>query len=277
MHKVSRQYNLGIGATDEISLRVSVATLVRVLFRHPANDEQMLALERKATLHESEVKIKSQPFGGAVRILDLNALHDLLGDFHFDSERSRAEQDFRIFIRPSDWSTVREFCIQHLSIVDDPILETDPTRELVEEFADALKINLKPEQYVYKPVATVVEDEAAPTENIHAKSILIVRVYRIFEATILDASLIETMLKNSEDISREDLCVLALDDFQNSGKGRANAILALPLQHITDHYLVTPPEELNVPILFDENRLDETVPAILEGIPIPKYQRLNNG
>jgi hypothetical protein len=90
-----------IGATDELSLRVSVATLVRVLFRNPNNDELMLALERRATLRQPEgegaVRIKSQPFGGAIRIFDLRAVRDVLGDFHFDSERSRAEQDFRIF------------------------------------------------------------------------------------------------------------------------------------------------------------------------------------
>jgi len=264
------KHNLGIGATDELSLRVSVATLVRVVFKHPSHGEWMLALERKATLRENKVEVKSQPFGGAVRILDLDAIHNLIGDFHFDSQRSRSEQDFRIFIRPSDWSTVREFCIQHLSHDDDPILETDPTRELVEEFADALEINLKPEQYIYKSVGTVVEDEATPTENIHAEGIPTVRVFRIFEAMISDSSLIHTIMENNASISHENLCALALN-----GKGRANATLALPLKQLTDHYLTMSLNERNVPILFEENRLDETVPAILEGIAIPKYQRLN--
>jgi hypothetical protein len=122
------KHNPGIGATDELSLRVSVATLVRVLFENSIDGKLMLALERKATLHKGEVEVKCQPFGGAIRILDLEAVHGLLGDFHFDSERSRAEQDFRIFIRPSAWSVVREFCIQHLSFVANPILETNPMR-----------------------------------------------------------------------------------------------------------------------------------------------------
>jgi hypothetical protein len=273
-HQRSRNFAPGIGATQELSLRVSVATLVRVVFKHPSNGEWILALERKATLDETEVEVKSQPFGGAIRILDLDAMHNLIGDFHFDSERSHAEQDFRIFIRPSSWAAVREFCIQHLSRVDDPILETDPARELVEEFHDALKTNLKPEQYISKPVATVVENEAAPTDNIHAQGIATVRVYSIFEATISDASLIETMLKNSEDISHEDLCELALKDAQNDGKGRANAVLTLPLKRITAVYLATPPKERNAPILFEENRLDETVPVVLDDLTVPKYQRM---
>jgi len=268
------KHKLGIGATRELSLRVSVATLVRVLFKNPNDGELMLALERKATLRETEsgraIEVKSQPFGGAIRILDLNRMRKQIGDFHFDSERSRSEQDFRLFIRPSDWSAIREFCIQHLNRVDDPVLETDPTRELTEEFADALKINLQPEQYIQKPVATVIENEAAPTDNIHAEGISTVRVFRIFEAVISDSSLIHTVMENNESISHEKLCALALN-----GKGRANAALALPLKQLTDHYVAISPKERNAPILFENHRLDETVPAILEGIPVPKYQGLN--
>ena len=272
------KHNPDIGATHKLSLRVSVATLVRVLFENPRDSDLMLALERKATLHETEagrfVEVKSQPFGGAIRIRDVGMLHHLIGDFHFDSERARVEQDFRIFIRPSEWETVRKFCIQHLSYDNDLILETDPERELVEEFAEALKINLKPDQYNYMSVGIVVEDIPSPTENIHAKGILTARVYRIFEATVSDASLIETMLKNSESISHVALCELALQDAQTGGMGRANAILALPLKQITSVYLATLPKERNAPILFEENRLDETVTAVLENIPVPKYRRL---
>jgi hypothetical protein len=238
----------------------------------------MLALERKATLRQTEyglnVDVKAQPFGGAIRILDFRALRELIGNVHFDSERSHSEQDFRIFIRPSAWEIVREFCIQHLSRVDDPILETDPGRELAEEFADALKISLKPGQYIRKPVATVVEDDPAPTENIHTNGVLTVRVYRIFEAYISDSSLARTMMMNSESLSHQDLCALALEDAQNGGKGRANAILALPMQAISAVYLAMSPNERNAPVLLGENRLDETVPAVLDGIAVTKYQRL---
>src|SRR5215510_2267329 len=220
-----------VGATAELSLRVSVATLVRVLFKNPNNDELMLALERKATLHETDngraIKVKSQPFGGAIRIMDLNALHNLIGDFHFDSERSRAEQDFRLLIRPSAWSALREFCLQHIRREDDPILETGPARELVEEFADALKFNLQREQYIRKPVATLVENEAAPTENIHADGWPTVRIYRIFEASITDPSLSQLIMKNSQSLSDQGLQKQAWEDFQNGGEGRVNAALAL--------------------------------------------------
>lgn len=268
------KYDPGIGATKELNLRVSVATLVRVLFKHPGDGEWMLALERKATLHGTQVDVKSQPFGGAIRILDVDAIHDLLGDFHFDSGHSRAEQDFRLFIRPSSWPMLREFCIQHLGLVDDPILEAEPARELIEEFADALEINLKPEQYVSKPVATLVEAEAAPTENIHAQGAPTARVYRVFEATILDAALIDAMLMNSASHSDQDLSELALNDARNGGRGRATAMLVLPLKRISAHYVTLSPDERNTPISFEQHRLCETIPAALAAIPVPKYQRL---
>jgi hypothetical protein len=268
------KFDPGIGATQELSLRVSVAILVRVVFEHPGSGERMLALERKATLYETNVEVKSQPFGGAIRILDLNAIHDLIGDFHFDSTNSRSEQDFRLFIRPSAWPVLQEFCIEHLSRVDDPVLETGPTRELVEEFVDAMAVDLKLNQYVLTPVATVIEDRPAPTDNFYARGIPTARIYRVFEASITDSALAHSVLKNSAGVSDQDLCKLAFDDFQHGGKGWANAVLTLPLNRITDHYSSLSPEERNGNIVFETHRLDETIPAVLEGIALPKYQRL---
>ena len=269
--------DIGIGATNDLSLRASVATLVRVLFKNPRDGELMLALERKATLlkHESvrSVRVIAQPFGGAIRLLDPKALRDLIGDFHFDSEESHSEQDFRLFIRPSDWEAVQGFCINHFRDLDEVVLESNPTRELTEEFADALQISLKPDQYTLKPLGIVVEDHPASTENIHARGYLTARVYRIFEARILDESLSYGMLTNSEIYSNQNLHERVLEDGRNGGKGRANAVLTLPLKVISDVYLAMPPEARNSPISFKDNHLDESVGAILEGVTVPKYRR----
>src|SRR5688572_6098439 len=205
----TKSFTSEIGATDELSLRVSVATLVRLLFEHPSDGKLMLALERKATLLESEngpvVDVKSQPFGGAIQILDPGALQRQIGDFHFDSEESRAEQDFRIFIRPSDWEAVRAFCLRHFNQPNDPVLEADPTRELAEEFEDTLGINLNRDQYIYQTVGMIIEDNPSTTVNIHARGYLTARIYRIFEAHILDPSLAFAMIENSESCSDQDL------------------------------------------------------------------------
>ena len=269
-------HELGIGATAELSLRVSVATLVRVLFNNPNDDELMLALEHKATLHGTEnapaVRVKAQPFGGALRILDLSTVRGVVGDFNFDSERSRAEQDFRIFIRPSAWPSLREFCLEHISLDGDIILETSPTRELVEEFAETLGIDLRLDEYIYKPVTNMVENRAASTDNIGARGTRTVRVYRIYEAFITDLFLTQLMVQKSEETSHQSLTESAIADAQSGGKGKANGVLALPWERLQGVYRAMLPAARNVPIVFEENRLDSTVAAILDEITVPRYE-----
>ena len=113
---------------NEMRLRVSVAALVRVIFEHPLDGKLMLALERKGTVFEEaglqRVYVSAQPFGGAITFRRLEPLRTLVGDFQFDSERSRSENDFRILIRPSDWNIVKQFCLRHL-VDDDSVLESN--------------------------------------------------------------------------------------------------------------------------------------------------------
>jgi hypothetical protein len=273
----SLRSEVGIGATDELSLRVSVAALVRVLFEHPKGDELMLALERKATLLEEDdqqlVDVKSQPFGGAIQISDLGALQKRIGNFHFDSPESHSYQDFRLFIKPSAWQAVLHFCLQCFSDPDDTVLESNPGRELAEEFAETLNISLKPDQYICKPVGSIIENEPSPTENVNARGYPTVRMYQIFEAHIVDESLAFAMLTNSQRDSDRALHELALQDYHNGGPGRANAVLTLPLSQITALYLATSPKARNTSISFQDHQLDETVAAVLEGVRVPKYQR----
>ncbi|MBW6467164.1 MAG: hypothetical protein K0B06_11720 [Brevefilum sp.] len=269
---------VGIGPTGALSLRLSVASLVRVLFANPRDGTAMLALERKATLVETAqepmVEVKAQPFGGAVRIVDMQALQALIGAFHFDSERSRSEGDFRLFIQPSSWPALRELCLERLGCEYDPVLESDPGRELTEEFFDALGIKLLPGQYESEPTGLVVEGQPQPTGNPRARGYPTARVYRVFEAWITDPPLAQVLLDNSEGVSDQALCERALRDAGSGGKGRANAAFALPLGSITSFYVGLSPNERNQPVNFEGHQLDETVAAVLAGIRVPKYQRL---
>ena len=268
----------GTGATDDLSLRVSVAALVRLLVKHAHEDRLLLALERRATLHTTPngdvVAIKSQPFGGALRIHELAPLQNLIGDFHFDSEQSHEERDFRLFIRPSAWGALRAFCVEHLTQPNDPVLESDPTRELAEEIEETLEIQLKRDQYILQAVGMLVEDEPSATENISARGYPTTRIYRIFEARILDSVLASAMLNNNENCSDQDLQELALQEFQKGGQGTANAVLTLPWNEITSLYLATPFEARNSPVWFHGHQLDETVAAVLEDVSVPKYRRV---
>jgi hypothetical protein len=270
--------SIGIGPTNELSLRVSVAALVRVLFENPEDGILMLALESRATLLENDggrfVHVKAQPFGGALRIYNLKTLQDLIGDFHFDCEQSRSEQDFRIFIRPSAWETIRQFCLQHFSQADNAVLELDPGRELAEEFTDVLKMDLKANQFTYQPVGIVVENSPSPAENLCASGFPTVRLYRIFESRLANPSLISAMLVNNISQSDENLRELALEDARKGGNGWANAVLTLPLRQVSAFYGSAAPQDRNQPLRFEGHLLDETVAAVLENIPVPKYQRV---
>jgi hypothetical protein len=263
--------------TESLSLRVSVATLVRVVFDHPHTDETLLALERKASVTvaagEPQVRVWAQPFGGGIQFRNLAPLQNLIGNFEFDSERSRSENDFRILIRPADWPALRQFCLEQFQTTQ-PVLDSDPARELEEEFADALNIQLKPDQYTQQPVAIVAENTPTPTGSHRALGINTVRLYRIFEARIVDPDLVLALLTNSEAQSDADLHAQALADFQRGGRGRANAVLAMPLKQVTDAYLALPPEARLQPLNFNNHLLDVTVTAVLANVSVPIYEVL---
>lgn len=264
------------GPTEELSLRVSIATLVRVVFPYPNEGKITLALERRATLLEQagerQVLVKCQPFGGAVRILDLVPLQRLIGKFHFDSEQSRNEQDFRLFIRPADWSIIKEFCLQQFQKDDDSILESGPCRELAEEFSETMGVDLVPEQFTSRPLETVIEDLPSPTENSGARGYQTVRMYRIFEARMLDPMLCRKMVQSSERCSDRDLHKRAREDAGKGGQGWANAVLTLPLEQVMEFYLSLSPKSRDTPVVFMNHLLDETVSTILEGVSAPKYR-----
>ncbi|MGZ9222203.1 MAG: hypothetical protein ACXW4Q_08850 [Anaerolineales bacterium] len=270
--------DIGVGATKDLSLRVSVAALVRVLFENPGDGELILALERKATILEDGggrfVDVKAQPFGGALQIRDPEKLQDRIGDYHFDSAQSRSAQDFRIFIQPSAWKSVQQFCLRHFRHGNDLVLESDPRRELVEEFADAMDISLNSDQLSYKSVGMVIEQAPSPTENVYARGSPTARIYRIFEARILDPSLADGMLRNSAQFSNQDLQKLAFENVQRGERGWVNTVLTLFRNQLKPFYLALSPETRNSPVSFHEHRLDETVAAILENVTVPKYQKL---
>ena len=267
---------IGIGPTSELNLRVSVATLARVTFAHPEDARPMLALEHKAFLDrngaEQQVRLQVQPFGGAIQILQVDRLLEVVDSFNFDSHRSRSESDFRIYIRPADWPAVQDYCLENFRQKVGSNLESDPDRELVEEFNDALGIDLMPDHYGVRVVNTVLENKPAATDNIHAAGRSTVRIYRVFEATILQDALAKRMLANSRSHSPDILHNMVLQDARNGGPGRANAIYVTPMGDIRDAYLALPPTSREQPLNFEDVILEGNVPVILQDVSIPKFR-----
>jgi hypothetical protein len=260
--------------TEDSSLRVSVATLNRVILGHPKDKNMMLALERKATVtNEGSVRVRAQPFGGGVRVLDPAHLERIVGQIQFDSERSEGEADFRILISPSKWGLVKQFSLRHLADQDDTKLESVPHRELVEEFAETLGVSLQPYQYTFRPTGFVIENQPVPTDNANVQGQPTVRLYRTFEVKIIDTALCQTMLSADQLHSDEELGRLALEDSRNGGRGRANSILILPLNLVLESYLALPPDIRHQKIVIENHSIDESVLAILTEVDVPEYER----
>jgi hypothetical protein len=256
-------------------LRVSVATYNRVIFQHPDDGTLMLALERQATVvSDGSVNVRAQPFGGGIHILNPTPLQKIIGKLQFDSEQSKHEQDFRILIPPSKWELIKEYCLRHMKDEEDIELETEPDRELTEEFFDTIKVKLSPGQYTVRPQGFVIENNPVRSENVHARGQLTVHLYRIYEIQVVDAMLCRIMLTISQLYSDQELGALALQDFENYGKGRFNTILALPLDKVMDSYLALASELRYKETTVDQHVLDESVLAILHGVDIPEYERL---
>jgi len=263
------QDQTGVGPTQELSLRVSVGVLARVVFDHPQNGQPMLALERKATLvrkgSSDRVLVRAQPFGGAVRLLVAGALSAVIGNWHFDSQRSRAEQDMRIFIQPTAWQALRQLCLGQLTQAEAGVFESAPDRELAEEFADALNLQLSPEQYTRRTLGIVEERAPVPTDNIHAAGYATARLYRIDEVAIIDRDLVLAVLANSRGVTNQDLTERVLKDARSGGRGRANAVLALPMETVRAQYRTMPGSMRYHPVAMDGNILDGNVQTLFTG------------
>jgi hypothetical protein len=267
---------IGVGPSAELRLRVSAAALVRVTFTHPENGREMLALERKATLlaEGGAVTVSAQPFGGGSRILQAERLRDEIGDFHFDSERSRSEKDFRILIRPEDWQAVKACCLRHFRADESDVIEAGAARELAEEFGAALKVEPAAADYRLKAVGMVCENLPTPTDNLHGAGLPTARIYRLFAAELTSAGLIERVLESSTGISDEQLERLAHEEARAGGKGRANAALVLDLERLTDFYQGLPGEQRSAAVKVDGHALSANVAALLSEVSVPRYERV---
>jgi hypothetical protein len=271
---------IGVGPTVALNLRVSVGALARVVADDPENGQTLLVLERAATLQEGQdrpaVVVTAKPFGGALRLRDVGPLQAAIGEFQFDSPRSRQEADFRILIREEDWPRVQAFCLSHLRREEDGALEASPERELVEEFHNSLKISVPPEQaWTLTPLDVVIEARPAPTDSPRAPGLSTVRIYNVYEVRLNSPEVIAAVLENSAAISDEHLGELALADRRRGGRGRANAVLTVPLEPLVAAYRATSVEARGSPVRIGGHLLTDNVPAILPEVETLKYSRLD--
>ena len=268
---------IGIGPDEELGLRISVAAIVGVYFSDPENGKTMLVLERTATLQmidgKPEVSVKVKPFGGGVRLLDPERLNILIGKFHYDSRKSSEEKDFRIRANPDSWVKIKEICKEHLIYPDKGLLDTGPERELGEEFEDSLKIKIGTDDYFLRKKGMVFEDLQVNTNNINAPGSPTVRVYYLFDARIKSQHIIKQILENSRKYSDNDLSKMALEDYNQGGKGRVNAVLSVEPDDLKNFYVSIPVDKRGGLLRYGEHQLEGNIPALFEDISSNKFKR----
>lgn len=265
-----------VGPTDALSLRVSVATLVRVVLGAAADGRTLVALERTATVRRGrrrgEVTVVAKPFGGGATLTDPAALREAIGDFRFDSDRSRREQDFRLQVRPEAWERVKRICLDHLRPGEQSILDPSPHRELAEELLDSLGLAIRPEHYRLTPLGMRVLDAPQPSTSVRAPGRPTVRVYYVFEARWLTPLAIRAMTESSRLTSDRDLAEAALRDAGEGGKGRANGVLVLALDQLRGAVLAAAPHHRGAEQTVAGHRLAGNVPIILDDVELPGYR-----
>ena len=107
-----------------------------------------------------------------------------------------------------------------------------------------------------------------------ARGVPTVRVYYIYEAWIKSAELInKIVLTDTKRYSDEHLREMAREDSKRGGRGKANAIVTLPLDDVMDRYTSIPLERRSEPVRVGQYQLDGNVPAVLRNIDHPGYQR----
>lgn len=267
---------IGVGPTETLSLRVSVATLSRVVFNHPQAGIPMLALEHKAHSTSSgdpaDIFLQAQPFGGGARLLPADNWRAKLGAFHFDSQRSRAESDFRIFIKPDKWETILQLVTEEAALANSELLDSDPARELAEEFDDTLGYNLAAEQYTVRRTGFAIEHEPVPTHSWRAPGQPTVRVYCLDQVTITDVGLIQEMLAASQRQTSKALLELARQRAETTGHGRANGMFIAPLEEIKQALLSIEPAARDRPLPFGDTTLSSNLVALLPEVGSMKYE-----
>lgn len=269
--------DIGVGATDELSLRVSAAALARVVFTHPQDGTRMLALEHKASVVPASqppmLTVRAQPFGGAVRLRRIEGFQAVAEDFRFDSQRSRDEQDLRVFVRPSRLAAVHDFCFSHAPGRAGSDLETDPSRELWEEFEDTVGVEVDPSMYTMSHEGIVLENVPSPTNNVRAPGKLTARIYWVYNVELTNAELCSALLASSRAWGVGALGQMAMEAYGKGNPGWANAALVLPLESVRDAYLAVAPNLRGRPMTFQGASLAGNVAAVLDGVDVPKYER----
>jgi hypothetical protein len=167
-------------------------------------------------------------------------------------------------INPDQWEKMKEICRDHLNFEEDGIINSSPVRELTEEFEDSLGVRITSDDYHLTSRKMLVEEKLTKTENVNAMGIPTKRTYYLFDAMLTDLRIIKMMIDNDALYSDLDLRNMANEDARRGGKGRANAVLTLSLDKLTELYRSSRKGSGESNIMYEGHQLDGNLPAILD-------------
>ena len=253
---------VGIGATDEFSLRVSTGVLAQLYYVDEQGNRQAV-LERKATCETDKnnagqwkAKLQAQPVGGASRLLKPQVLLSELNGFNYDSADSATGGDFRIQVRPEDWSKVKAFCLNSFTNLDIGNVEANVEREVCEELLDAFNVSYTEgdslstlqkilmdmlgakaitDVYQVENLGPQLQGEPQVTEKMGVSGSVTARVFNIQRVVLISPALIAQIRRNA-DIPNDQLASRAREKALKAGKGKATALAIIPEIVLADKF-----------------------------------------
>ncbi len=210
-------------------VRVSVGSLTLLTISDPLDQKEYFAFERRATGSSERGRktwsTKSVPFGGAIKIKDKSALVDLIGDFDFDSDESRENNDFRIIVDRRKWKKIKIFCERSISQNNKRVIDFDPFDEIKEEIWKPTKIEVTRKKLSTKRIGTFANDFPVPTENINTPGKQTYRFYCLYNTRVVDQQLAKKLLKHADLRMDKECGFTAIKSRRTKGDGRYNSIL----------------------------------------------------
>lgn len=245
---------IGIGKTDDLTLRVSAACLTLMILQRES--EEMALFERVIRLDDKGVlTTQLQPIGGATGIIDCYGLEAACGTYNFDSIAAAKESDLRIFIRPSQWALMRAFLESELIGVNTGVVESTPLREIREEVGELLGMYIDSSSFSTTRIGCHFQD--LPRESVRKDGAETVRVFAIDEVRLSNPDLIAQIevYCTSHDFTSQ------LAELNRRSLKKSSGLCLMPLKDVVTAVSRCPEEDREKPIPLGELLLANNVYA----------------
>jgi hypothetical protein len=229
----------GIGATADLSMRVSSAVLTLCVV--PSPEGPLAILERKVEIGKKGLDMRAQPLGGGIAVLNVEALSKITGGFNWEDQKVARERDLRIYVNPDSWTFVRELLTTSFldTLPGAPIVETTPVRELQEEIGDAAGVEVSESSMNISFAGLVFQDPGCGA--VAAKSSTpTARVFSVFDVVITDPALADTIMREASrpdseliaEVTRRHEALAGREPTHDAERPKLSSLCAIPVKEL---------------------------------------------